>query len=480
MGVGASQGLNEATVATSASDLKDVFARFDAESRSKLATALKLAEADASSGFKAVYGDDLAPSVKTQPEWIRLGCGDATYHCAEKEATFPGGGQACPALMPDLSGHNNIMAEELRNNPELWAQLKDLKTAGGCTFSHCIKTGMDNKGHPMIKTCGMVLADEECANIFGPLFDKVMNVRHSGYGPSAKHVSDMDVTKISGTKIDPTGKYISTTRCRTGRSIRGLALPPGCNFQSRRETEKVIVKGLARLEGELKGEYFPLCGSKSNPDGSKPEGMTPGKEEELRSNGNLFQEPDSTLLLSGGMGRNWPDARGIFHNKANNFFVWVNEEDHMRIISMEKGDNVKGIFTRFANATKAIQEVLVGDGKDFMHNAHLGFILTCPSNCGTGLRAGAMVTVPKFSTRADFKTVLGKMRLQARGTAGVDSVSDGKGTFDISNADRIGYSEVQLCNMFIEGLAQIIRWEQALEGGKDIETEVAAAKPLGL
>jgi creatine kinase len=46
-----------------------------------------------------------------------------------------------------------------------------------------------------------------------------------------------------------------------------------------------------------------------------------------------------------------------------------------------------------------------------MHNDHLGYILTCPSNLGTGLRAGAMVTVPKFSAREDFKDILKKMRL---------------------------------------------------------------------
>merc|ERR1712238_278737 len=65
---------------------------------------------------------------------------------------------------------------------------------------------------------------------------------------------------------------------------------------------------------------------------------------ELQAKGNLFQEPDSTLLLSSGCGRHWPDARGIFHNKAKNFFVWINEEDHSRIISMEKGANIHAIF----------------------------------------------------------------------------------------------------------------------------------------
>ena len=68
------------------------------------------------------------------------------------------------------------------------------------------------------------------------------------------------------------------------------------------------------IKDDLKGDYFPLHGSKSYSE--KPEGMTLEKEEQLRNNGNLFQEPDSTLLLSSGCGRHWPDARGIFHNNG--------------------------------------------------------------------------------------------------------------------------------------------------------------------
>merc|ERR1719498_17196 len=145
----------------------------------------------------------------------------------------------------------------------------------------------------------------------------------------------------------------------------------------------------------------------------------------------------------------------------------------MRIISMEKGDNIKAIFTRFANATQFIEDILKREGYGFMHSEHLGYILTCPSNLGTGMRAGAMVKVPLFSAREDFKKVLGKMGLQARGTAGVDSASTG-GTWDISNSDRLGKSEVELCNIFIEGVAQVIKWEQALEKGENIDADIEA------
>jgi len=85
--------------------------------------------------------------------------------------------------------------------------------------------------------------------------------------------------------------------------------------------------------------------------------MNTEKAAELRKEGSLFQEPSSPLLLSSGCGRHWPDARGIFHNKDKNFFVWVNEEDHMRIISMEKTADISGVYERFINGVSEIERM---------------------------------------------------------------------------------------------------------------------------
>ena len=82
----------------------------------------------------------------------------------------------------------------------------------------------------MIKTCGLVAGDEECFELFKEIFDPVISARHNGYAADAKHVTDLDITKLSDTKIDPTGNYTLTSRCRTGRSVRGFKLPPGAFF----------------------------------------------------------------------------------------------------------------------------------------------------------------------------------------------------------------------------------------------------------
>merc|ERR1719408_840642 len=101
----------------------------------------------------------------------------------------------------------------------------------------------------MIKTVGMTAGDEESYEVFAELFDPVIDIRHGGYAGTAKHPTDMDVSKLSNTKVDPTGAYVISTRVRTGRSIRGLRLPPSCTREERREVERVLAKALLSLEG---------------------------------------------------------------------------------------------------------------------------------------------------------------------------------------------------------------------------------------
>jgi creatine kinase/arginine kinase len=53
-------------------------------------------------------------------------------------------------------------------------------------------------------------------------------------------------------------------------------------------------------------------------------------------------------LDAAGLNRDWPSGRGIFHNDAKTFLTWVNEEDQLRIISMQKGPDILSVFTRLS------------------------------------------------------------------------------------------------------------------------------------
>lgn len=63
-----------------------------------------------------------------------------------------------------------------------------------------------------------------------------------------------------------------------------------------------------------------------------------------------------------------------------------------------------------------IEELFKEKGHEFMWNEHLGYVLTCPSNLGTGLRGGVHVKLPNVSKHEKFGEILKRLRLQKRGT----------------------------------------------------------------
>ena len=81
---------------------------------------------------------------------------------------------------------------------------------------------------------------------------------------------------------------------------------------------------------------------------------------------------------------------------------------------MQMGADIKEVFERFVKACNTVQDVVKKEGYDFMHNDHLGYILVCPSNLGTGLRASVMVKIPLLSARKDFKDICKNLKLQVR------------------------------------------------------------------
>jgi len=82
--------------------------------------------------------------------------------------------------------------------------------------------------------------------------------------------------------------------------------------------------------------------------------MTEAEQEQLIADHFLFDKPVSPLLTCAGMARDWPDARGIWHNEKKNFLVWINEEDHTRVISMETGGDMAAVFERFCTGLNKV------------------------------------------------------------------------------------------------------------------------------
>jgi creatine kinase len=348
---------------------------------------------------------------------------------------------------------------------EMYNRYKDKKTKLGVTLDKCIKGGVDTAviGPSWnVGKVGFLFGDAECVYMFQDLVKPIMLARHGN--PKLPHPPpNLDGSKLIDHKIIDDA-YVISTRVRTGRSISGFPLPPSISHNQRVELEDIVVKALGTLTGELKGDYYPLAGS--NTYKPKPTGIDKATEERLVKDHFLFQEPDEPMLLSWRMERDWPQARGIYHNDAKSALVWVNEEDHLRIISMQKGKNIRQVFDRFANLVKAVEGACKQVGRSLEIDPMYGNILSCPSNCGTGLRASMMIKIPLASKEPTFKKWCADRKLQARGSGGFASAAKDDGIRDVSNVDRMGKDEVTLVNEMIAGVAELIEWEKKLEKAK--------------
>ncbi|KAH7698780.1 arginine kinase, partial [Aphelenchoides avenae] len=136
----------------------------------------------------------------------------------------------------------------------------------------------------------------------------------------------------------------------------------------------------------------------------------------------------------------WPKGRGIFHNNDKTFLIWVNEEDHMRIISMQEGSDVGKVLDRLAVESKV----------PFSRDERLGWLTFFPTNLGSTVRASLHIRLPKLSARKDFKQICDKLNLQSEG-----------GVYDISNKARLGFFEYQAVKQMYEGVKELVRLDEA-------------------
>ncbi len=323
--------------------------------------------------------------------------------------------------------------------PEVFDTLKEKQTANGYTLEQAIRSGVDNPD----SSIGVYAGDTESYQLFSSLFDPIIEAYH-GFEPGDHHRSELDPSKLNAPNPDPEGAYIVSTRIRVGRNVADLPLGPAISKSERDEVEARVVQGLGTLRGELAGTYYPLLGMNSE------------TQEALIQDHFLFKEGDR-FLESAGLNRDWPSGRGIYHNHDKTFLVWVNEEDQMRIISMQPGGDIAEVFARLVQGIAGIEQAV-----SFAYTDHLGYITSCPTNLGTAMRASVHIALPKLAKdRERFEAICDTHHLQIRGIHGEHSESEG-GVYDISNRRRLGVTEIEAVQDMYDGVVELIAAEKAL------------------
>jgi len=324
---------------------------------------------------------------------------------------------------------------------DVFEQTKTKSTPSfGSTLLDVIQSGVAN----LDSGVGIYAPDAEAYSTFSALFDPVIDTYHKGFSAKDKHPACNfgDVNSIIN--VDPTGEYVMSTRVRGARSVKGLPFNPCMTKDQYQELEDKISGALTGLTGELKGKYYPLTG------------MTKDVQNQLIDDHFLFKEGDRFLQHANAC-RYWPTGRGIYHNDNKTFLVWVGEEDHTRLISMQAGGDLGQVYRRWVKAVGEVEKLV-----PFSHSERLGFLSFCPTNLGTTVRASVHIKVPKLA--ADYallEKTAAKYNLQVRGTAGEHTASVG-GVYDISNSRRMGLTEYEAVKEMQDGILELIKLEASM------------------
>ncbi|MEA3491604.1 MAG: phosphagen kinase [Campylobacterota bacterium] len=339
---------------------------------------------------------------------------------------------------PDLPKDcNSLLCRHL--TPQIYEELKDKRTSSGFTLDRAINSGVVN----LDSGIGVYAGDEESYSLFSPLFDPIIREYH-GFGQEERHQSNLNPDDLTAPNPDPKGEFILSTRIRVGRNVAGMPLGPAITKEQRDQVESSVVEALKRLDGLLAGDYYPLLG------------MSRETQEDLIKDHFLFKEGDRFLAATG-LNNNWPEGRGIYHNRDKTFLVWINEEDQLRIISMQQGGDIKEVFTRLASAIESIETRV-----PFSYSDHLGYITSCPTNLGTAMRASVHIALPNLAKDMEsFKAITEQYHLQIRGIHGEHTESEG-GIYDISNRRRLGITEVEAVQDMYDGVVALITAEKRL------------------
>lgn len=359
--------------------------------------------------------------------------------------------------------HRSALARHLTT--DIFDRLKDSKTGKGYTLSNVIMTGVVTP-HLL---AGATAGDEESWDVFKDLLHPIVRDLH-GFDPSNQaHSSDMDAGKLvfSDEQKELFDKHVLSTRIRASRNITGTSFTPGMTAEERAQVENLLKESFAAFEGDLAGAYRELSS------------IDDADKEAWSALGVMFDHPTARSMLTGaGAARSWPDHRGVFLNDAKNAACWVNEEDHCRVISADKGGDIVGTFKRFVELSDSLKASVEKNNAKIAYRDDLGYVGACPSNVGTALRASVIASLPEFGKLAEssnvddkhlLERVAARLGLQVRGAAGENTVPvDGK--FDLSNKDRIGSTEVELVQKVVDGVTQIIKLEHKLAAGASTDS----------
>lgn len=151
--------------------------------------------------------------------------------------------------------------------------------------------------------------------------------------------------------------------------------------------------------------------------------------------------------------------KAIISEKNSNINIMINEEDHIRIQSINSGYNIEKCFKEATRIDNLLEESL-----SYAFDSQYGYLTSCVTNVGTGLRASFMLFIPmldKFGHIQSISESIAKFGMTLRGMHGEGSKAFGS-IYQISNQITLGKTENEIIEDLKNITMQIVEREKNL------------------
>lgn len=148
---------------------------------------------------------------------------------------------------------------------------------------------------------------------------------------------------------------------------------------------------------------------------------------------------------------------GAFIHPLETLTVMVNEEDHIRIQAIQGGLRLEAAWREADRVDTELSRTL-----DFAFSEDFGYLTTCPTNVGTGIRMSVLIHLPGLVWTNNLDPLirgLAETGLAVRGFWGEGTEAAGN-LYQLSNQRTLGYSEEDIVANFDRVVRQLIAYEQ--------------------
>ncbi len=145
--------------------------------------------------------------------------------------------------------------------------------------------------------------------------------------------------------------------------------------------------------------------------------------------------------------------------RSKQLSIMINEEDHLRLQAMGNGFCLKGLYDRLDRLDDRLEETF-----GYAFDEKLGYLTTCPTNLGTGMRASVMLHLPAMTASGMMNRLINSVSplgITVRGMYGEGTQASGC-LYQVSNQVSLGIGEEDILELLTKVTAQICHSEAAV------------------